>query len=574
MVKVLDDPKRAAYRARTHQPGPRGAWARWKLHIDDNRRRNAAAAERAAIDTTEAPAGRKLLRLTSHGYRGRGGGATRTVGRVPEYRATTVQAPGLWPWAVGAGSPLVGTPIGPRLGTPNARTVCMDLLNWLTNGFITAPVGFVLALNGFGKSTFVRRQVLGTVAQGVTNLILADVRPDYRALVEALGGQVVDLGYGYGRVNPLAGGVLGSIIPLLSGDLQRRMRQELRGRQVETVSALLELIRGRRIEDYEETIIATGLHLLYTEKGFTPERPPLLSDMLALVDEGHPELIADAGEDDTIGYRTATKNLRRSLRALIRGRFGEIFNGHTTTEIDIDAIAVCIDVSHIPQGDKKLKAAVMLVCWADGFAAIEAAHALTDAGLAPQRLFQAVMDEMWDVLGLGPFMTDRVNAVTRLNRRDATALWMILHSLADLEAVESRADVNKAMGFFERARVKVIGPVPEKEIDRLDKLCPFTATERAMVTRWSDPPPLIDDPKRAGDPERVAAGVGKFLIKYGEGGRPGIPVQVLLTPAERDAEVHATNKRFDDFGIAGGGAAKVGTEVDEAHHHNGAQVTL
>ena len=150
--------------------------------------------------------------------------------------------------------------------------------------------------------------------------------------------------------------------------------------------------------------------------------------MLELVVAGHPDLVADAGEDDLDGYRVAVRGLRRSLRALIRGRFGEIFNDHTSTEIDLDAPAVCIDVSHIPQGDRKLKAAVMLVCWSDGFAAIDAAHALTDAGLGPQRYFQAVLDEMWDVLGLGSFMIDRVNALTRLNRTIGTALWMILHS--------------------------------------------------------------------------------------------------------------------------------------------------
>ena len=69
---------------------------------------------------------------------------------MPQYRATTVQAAGLWPWAVGAGAPMVGTPIGAHLST--GRAVCMDLLNWFVSGFITAPVGFVLALNGYGKS--------------------------------------------------------------------------------------------------------------------------------------------------------------------------------------------------------------------------------------------------------------------------------------------------------------------------------------------------------------------------------------------------------------------------------------
>lgn len=570
-MRLLDDTRRNTYIARAARPGVAGTWARFKLHVDGNRRRNqrATTRDKATAEVLNTPR-RTAVRDTARGLRGRGGGRVNTVGRVPEYRATTAQAAGLWPWAVGAGAPVVGTPIGPHLTT--GRAVCMDLLNWFTNGFLTAPVGFVLGLNGYGKSTFVRRQVLGSVAQGVTNLILADVKPDYRALVEQLGGQVIDLGYGYGRVNPLAGGVLGSIIPLLEGELQTRMRQELRGRQVETVSGLIELVRGRAVEDYEQTIVASCLRLLYEERGFTAQEPPLLENMLDLVVDGHPDLVADAGEDDLEGYRVAVKNLRRSLRALLRGRFGEIFNGHTTTEIDLHAPAVCIDVSHIPQGDRKLKAAVMLVCWSDGFAAIDAAHALADAGLGPQRYFQAIMDEMWDVLGLGTFMIDRVNALTRLNRVIATALWMILHSLADLEAVASAADVAKAMGFFERARMKVIGPVPEKELDRLDKLAPFTAAERAMITRWSDPPPLIGEARRDGEPARIPAGMGKFVLKWGGSNHPGIPVQLQLTRAEIDAAVHDTNQRWTSAdGIKKPSAAEV-SESSVPVHRNGAVV--
>ncbi|WP_252190310.1 hypothetical protein [Rhodococcus sp. 3A] len=60
-----------------------------------------------------------------------------------------------WPWSVGAGAPAVGPVIGSHLVTH--APVSFGLLNWFRRGFITAPVAFVLGLNGYGKSSFVRK---------------------------------------------------------------------------------------------------------------------------------------------------------------------------------------------------------------------------------------------------------------------------------------------------------------------------------------------------------------------------------------------------------------------------------
>ena len=127
------------------------------------------------------------------------------------------------------------------------------------------------------------------------------------------------------------------------------------------------------------------------------------------------------------------------------------------------------------------------------------------------------------------------------------------------------------MGFFERARMKVIGPVPERELDRLDTLCPFTAAERAMVTKWSDPPPLIGEARRAGEPARTPAGMGKFILKYGGSRHPGIPVQLHLTDAERDSAVHDTNTRFSELTHPDPGESPTGT-AQHGTPRNGAAV--
>ncbi|WP_051179981.1 hypothetical protein [Nocardia concava] len=398
-----------------------------------------------------------------------------------------------------------------------------------------------------------RRIVIGGVAQGITPLILADVKPDYRQLVESVGGQVIDLGHGYGRLNPLDGGALAAAVVALEkagqGERAAVMRYEWHARQASLLSALIELVRGARVADYEQTVIATALRILHCPTksgghGFTPDHPPVIDDLMNVIVAGGEDLRLDAAADTEAAYREAIIGIRRSLRALTQGPFGRIFNGHTTTRIDLDASAICVDVSHIPAGDKKLKAAVMIACWATGFAAIEAHNALADAGLIRQRYFQAVMDELWQVLGMGEFMVDRVDELTRLQRGIACALIMISHTIKDLDNLGTSAA--KALGFLERARAKIFGALPAEEISRLDSRVPFTATEREMVTSWSSPAALSGDILGNGENRPLPPGTGKFLLKIGEDRRPGIPFYLALTDIERE-QFGDTNSRFYGF---------------------------
>ncbi|MFD4457883.1 hypothetical protein [Nocardia sp. NPDC058480] len=544
---LLDDATRARYEMiAREQSGLRAAWATFRIHTDDLRRNNAQARTDAVV---KDGFDRTTAELTDRGYSGAGGGKMNVVGRPVEYRATTAQVAGLWPWSVGAGAPLIGTPLGSHLHT--GAPVCFDPMNWFMRGsFITAPSLFVLGLNGFGKSSLVRRIVLGGIAQGITPLILADVKPDYRKMVELVGGQVIDLGYGHGKLNPLAAGVLGSVVPRLEDQpaLQRQVLQDLRARQVTLIAGLVELVRGARVADFEETLIATALRILYQPGGFTPDKPPIMENLLEVIVGGGAEMMLDAGADNADEYQNAIKGLRRSLRALTQGPFGAIFNGQTSVPIDTGAVAVCIDVSHIPSGDKKLKAAVMLACWADGFASVEAAHVLADADLGPQRYFQVVMDELWQVLGLGDFMVDRVDELTRLQRGLATALIMISHTIKDLQALGSDAAIAKAIGFLERARAKIFGALPGEEISRLDSTVPFTSAEQEMVTSWSAPQALTGEALKPGQQRPSPPGTGKFLLKVGEDRRPGIPFHMEFTVSERESGIHDTNQRFSEFG--------------------------
>ncbi|WP_190824764.1 ATP-binding protein [Saccharopolyspora pogona] len=473
--------------------------------------------------------------LTRTGYRGHRLGRASFVDSPVEYRGTSVQVCGLWPWAVGAGSPTIGTPIGVHQDT--GASVCFDPVAWFSRArLLSTPIVYVLGRPGLGKSTLVRRMVIGTAAQGVVPLILGDLRPDYAELVRQLGGQVVRLGRGLGSLNPLDVGALGSIIPRLSDGAATQVRSEIHGRRLHMVASLIELIRRTPISDHEETILSAALRILDT--AHEGKDAPLLSDLIHVLETGPAELrhyTLDRGEDQR--YRAAVDPLHRSLLALLEGPLGDTFSRPTSVRIDVDAPAVCIDISGLAVHDHRLTAAVLLSCWSDGFGAIEASNRLTDEGLAPQKRFFVVMDELWRVLRHG--LVDRLDEMTRINREWATAVAYITHSFSlDSDAISNEADRAKAKGFIERSGAVISFGLPQREVDDLNKVVQHSEEERRRLTEWSTPGAWDHDLSE----ETPPPGQGHCLIKVGQ--RPGIPVQVQLTQTELDSGVHNTNRRW------------------------------
>ena len=147
-----------------------------------------------------------IRRAGSKGVPGAGGGRAAILAMPPEFLATTVQACGMYPWAIGGSTPMIGVPMGTNL--LNSSTVCFDPIAWFTARprLCDNPSIFVLGLPHKGKSTMVAHMLIGMAARGIRPLILGDLKPDYVQVVRELGGQVIRLGRGQGRWNPLTPG--------------------------------------------------------------------------------------------------------------------------------------------------------------------------------------------------------------------------------------------------------------------------------------------------------------------------------------------------------------------------------
>ena len=458
-----------------------------------------------------------------------------------EFRATTVQACGLWPFATGSARPAHGVPLGRDL--VSGTTVSCDPLSWFVHGLIANPSMLVLGRPGLGKSALTARMLLGLSHRGVRPLVLGDLKPDYVDLVAALGGQVLRVARGAGTVNPLDPGAMGEAAHRIGGPAGSALAREARDRATTTVSALVQLVRRAPLADYEDAMLTAAVRVLTAAPGTGPV--PTLPDLVAVVADGPaPVRAATLARTDTDRYRTLCEPLHRSLVALLDGPLGQVFGGPTTARISVDSPAVCVDISGIAERDERLTAAVMLACWSEGFGTVEASNALAQAGLARPRRFLVVLDELWRPLRVGAGLPDRMDALTRLNRRDGVGQVLVTHTLKDLESMADPADRLKARGFAERAGMLVTAGLPRTDLELVSAVLPLSEREVDLVAGWNTPPswaPRTDTAAGAGGRPAPPPGLGKFLLKVGEG-RAGIPVQLQLTRAEMD--LHDTNARW------------------------------
>ncbi len=473
---------------------------------------------------------RRPLRPGPRGWRGRGRGEAFLLQAPAEFRGTTVQVCGLWPFAVGTGSPMIGVPLGRHLHT--GATLCCDPISWFQRAnLLSNPSAFVLGKPGLGKSTIVRRMAMGLSGYGTMPLVLGDLKPDYVDLIRALGGQVISLGRGQGHLNVLDPGEATSAAERLTGEARVKVLADAHARRRTMVSALLTILRAAPPSDREETILDRALRVLDERH----QGVPVLADLLRVIQEGPEDVRAvalDRGSNER--YQTITENLEASLIGLVRGgRLGETFSRPTTNPMRRDR-PVVYDVSSIDDSEMDLQAATLLACWSAGFGTVNVANALADAGLEPRRHYFVILDELWRALRAGRGMVDRVDALTRLNRQRGVGIAMVSHTMSDLLALSSEEDRMKARGFVERAGMVICGGLPGAEMPMLTAAIPLSQAEQSMLTSWQDPP--------AWDPvtgrESAPPGRGKFLVKVG--GRPGIPVNVQLTPAELN--LNDTNK--------------------------------
>lgn len=459
----------------------------------------------------------------------------------------------MWPFAGGSSRPSFGVPVGQDINT--GSTVCCDKFSWFKAGLISSASMSVFGLNGYGKSSFVIRQTIGEAAMGICPIFAGDLKGEYSHLVRALGGTVLNFDESF-RYNVLDLGAMAAASRRLTGLRAEELRQNAEERATNMVATLIGITRRSRVLDFEHSLLTAAIRILHEKAD--PSRPPTLPDLLRLTSTPTQELqrVALTGNDEE-EYRVETRGLNRSLQAILDGPLGRTFSGQSTARLDLDAPALSIDISAVSRRSDDVLAAVMLATWSEVFASIEAANALADAGVARQRYFDIVLDEIWRGMRLdGAGLVDAMDSMTRLNRNDGIGNTFVMHSLKDPESLASAADVKKAQGFAERSGIVVTAALTEEDLRSLSNIKRMSEKEIRTVSSWSTPPgwqaPKIKDPVTGEERPAPPPDAGKVLIKLGQ--RAGIPTQVKLTPTE--LALHDTNARW----VTGGQHAASSTE--------------
>ena len=475
---------------------------------------------------------RAVSATPTRGYRGRGGGRWSHIAPLTWWRGTVDQWAGaLFPWTLGSAVPKDGVPLGKitRRGRGSrgskGATLCCDPYSWYhVSKLISNPSAFILGLPGLGKSTLIRRWIWGLDYFGITSLVLGDLKGEHVDLIRALGGQVVPIGRARGHINVLDMGSAPAACAQLRAAGFHQEAEELlavsRGRRQAATETLITLQRSTPLLDKEIHVIAAALRELDAR---ITDRVPIIEDLWDLVESPTTALHAAAlTYGDLAQYRGTVGDLLSNLQSLAQGYgLGEVFSQETTVRFTVDKHVV-FDVSALDDTDEKLRAAALMLSWGIGFGEVAVANTLAAVGLAPQRNYHIVLDELWRALRAAAGLPERVDGLTRLNRDKGVVTTFASHSMADLGALANRADVAKARGILDRCGMVVAFGLPSSEMPLLDESSvELTRVEKSLLTSWTTPPSWSG---------QKWPGRGRCLVKVG--GRPGLPAHIELAEAE------------------------------------------
>lgn len=441
----------------------------------------------------------------ARGWRQRHGGRAVHVGAGSVWQATTRQLAGLFPFVGGAGVDVRGVPIGHDAHTH--EPIGFHPGQWLRDGLISNTGMWCQAQPGVGKSAFAKRLALGLCAMGWQIFIPADLKGEYTALVQALGGRVLRLQRGRDRINPLDPGPLATLGP------DPALADTIRARQTAVLEGLLVISLGRPVSASESALLNAAIARAATA---APRGEPTIPDVHQLLSAPTTELLDEVRVGDHEQYHALFRDLISALGLCVSGPLRGLFDARSSTSPDPTCPAVSLDIAALDGEADETVAAAMLCAWSWGAGLVEAQQQRSERA----NLFW-IQDEMWRALRTGEGLVEKSDRMTRLNRAHGVASLYLTHSMRDLDALPTEQDRAKARGIAARCQVHIYGGLPRSEAELLPAT--LTEPERGELTSWQS-----SGTYHRGQPH---PGRGRYLLKAGD--RLGLPVVTTLTSEEQ-----------------------------------------
>jgi hypothetical protein len=374
------------------------------------------------------------------------------TGRTPApHRATTATLQALYPFVAGDGLGARGTYLGRDL---HGGAFCYDPWELYGSGVLTSPNMIVVGQIGRGKSTFVKTFVWRQLVFSRQAWII-DPKGEYGPLARACGVTPLRVAPGGDvRLNPLDTG------PGATGDLDPvRRRSEL-------LCSITAAGLGRALSPAERTAIELATRLA-SARDPAPTLPGVVRSLL----DPDPDLAATV-RTDVVGLAADGRTVALELRRLVEGDLAGMFDGPTTTGINLDGSIVVIDLSALYDSPALGLLMTCATAW------LQACLRRSDG---VKRL--VVVDEAWAILH--DLATARwLQASFKLSRSFGVANIAVVHRLSDLRAAggEGSAQQRLAEGLLADSETRVVFGQPPSEVDAARSMLALTATEADLLT--------------------------------------------------------------------------------------------
>ncbi len=360
--------------------------------------------------------------------------------RVQPHKATRDVVAGAYPFLAEGGLGSEGVLIGQDAWS--GAGFVYDPWVLYSSGVLTNPNCLLAGVVGRGKSTLAKAIATRSIAFGRKCYVPGDPKGEWSVVAKSVGGQAVELGQSFARLNPLDEGPRTAFVMNPDGT-QTTLRDDawvdmVRQRRRELLRSITEAALGRSMSPVESTALLAALDEAVRANS-VPTLPKVVTAVFDppgdVIGSSRAQLLEDGRE---VGH---------SLSRLVGGDLGGLFDGPSTVSFDPSLPMVSLDLSRIQGSDAKI--GLVMACASSWMEA-----ALADP-LGGQRW--VVYDEAWRVLKQ-PALLARMQSQFKLSRALGIANLMVIHRLSDLDAVgEANSQArNLALGLLADCSTKIV----------------------------------------------------------------------------------------------------------------------
>lgn len=356
--------------------------------------------------------------------------------RLPAMVDTTAQLRGTYPFVAEAGLHADGMYMGTDRFSRGAFVY--DVFTLYQAGLLSNPNIFIGGTIGSGKSSLAKTLLSRSSAFGLRWLVPCDLKSEYGPMARALGVEPIILGPGTGNaLNPLDPP---RRLPGVSDEewISTTMRHRML-----LLTALGEAAMLRPLTPIEETAIELALNeVSRTESSLDRWKVPTLNELVEVLLRPTEEMAASVPMPLST-LADGSLDVALKFRSMVRGALAGMFDGETTTAIDMEAPGAVIDLSRVRASDAAT--ALVMTC----------AQSMMESQIAfdPHRRYM-VYDECWRLVRYTGLVR-RISEAQKLARQWAVAVVLVTHRISDLLGGDP-ASRDLALGLLADAATRII----------------------------------------------------------------------------------------------------------------------